>query len=190
MLGSSFFVQNSGTADQPAGLSVGDGGLTIINNGSEPAAVTIYGMQKKSDGTVNSGEAFFSQVEFGGSGGFNNGSTVNGCGVGSGCAVTPPPVDPPPPVKPPPPPNATPGVESILGPIGLMNSPGSIASQEPGQSPGQGESEDDSEDNEEEDGEGDGGVDASVGLINTGPVSLDITIDDPVTSGSDGPSGQ
>jgi hypothetical protein len=43
----------------------------------------------------------------------------------------------------------------------------------------------------EEDGEEgtEDGADGSVGLINTGPVSLELPIDDPVTSGNDGPIG-
>jgi hypothetical protein len=43
------------------------------------------------------------------------------------------------------------------------------------------------EETEEESKDSKARVDASIGLINTGPVSLELTIDDPVTSGSDGP---
>jgi hypothetical protein len=191
MLGSSLFVQNSGTAAQPGGISVGDGGLTVINNGTTAAPVTVFGQQVKSDGTVNSGNAFFGAVEFGGSGGgFNNASTVNGCSVGAGCIVTPPPVDPPPvdpPVDPVPPINT--GVESILGPIGLMDGPTELGSIEDEFANGEsqaGEGSDEEEDGEESE---DDGADGSVGLINTGPVSLELPIDDPVTSGNDGPVG-
>jgi len=49
-------------------------------------------------------------------------------------------------------------------------------------STGEEEDSDDGEDSETK-------VDASVGLINTGPVSLDVPIDDPVTSGGDAPGG-
>src|SRR5205085_3982355 len=58
--GSTFFVQNSGTANDMGGITAGDRGLFIENaNGLDPAtglqkpvAVTIYGRQVKSDGTT------------------------------------------------------------------------------------------------------------------------------------------
>ena len=43
LLGSSLMVQNTGTTDSPAGLSVGDGGLTIVNEGADPATVIVFG---------------------------------------------------------------------------------------------------------------------------------------------------
>ena len=50
MLGSSFLVQNSGTADNLAGLTVGDGGLTIVNHGEDSGHVrSLYGRQVKSE---------------------------------------------------------------------------------------------------------------------------------------------
>ncbi len=75
------------------------------------------------------------------------------------------------------------GVEAILGPIGLMDGPTELGviDDEFAQ--------DQSEDSEEEGEEGEGGSDGSVGLINAGPVSLELPIEDPVTSGSDGPIG-
>ncbi len=45
LLGSTFFVQNSGTADELAGISVGDGGLSIVNEGADPATVIGYGRE-------------------------------------------------------------------------------------------------------------------------------------------------
>ena len=57
LLGSSLMVQNSGTAQQPAGISIGSGGLTIINEGTEPATVILYG-RRVSGGTTISGSSF------------------------------------------------------------------------------------------------------------------------------------
>jgi hypothetical protein len=50
-----------------------------------------------------------------------------------------------------------------------------------------GEDSEDSDEDEADDGGSD--ADASVGIINTGPVSIDQPVDEPVTSGSDGPGG-
>jgi hypothetical protein len=73
----------------------------------------------------------------------------------------------------------------VLGPLGLVQD---AAVSDDGQS--------DDSDKKKNDGTDDdqSGVDASLGLINTAPVSLDQTIDDPITSGrdagiGDGPDG-
>jgi hypothetical protein len=50
------------------------------------------------------------------------------------------------------------------------------------------ESADDGGEEEEADGE-DNGFDPTFGLINTKPLSLDLPIEEPVTSGGDGPVG-
>jgi filamentous hemagglutinin family protein len=96
MLGSSFLVQNSGTVDNLAGLTVGDGGLTIVNDGVDPANTIVYGRQVQSNGTVVSGAEFASSAQTSGS--FTSNSTVNNCAIG-GCAPPPPPPPPPPPVR-------------------------------------------------------------------------------------------
>ena len=89
----------------------------------------------------------------------------------------PPPPAPPPPPPPPPPPQAPEvppvlGAESILGPLGMMD----------GGDDGAGGSDD------EDDGESDSsGADASTRLINTAPLPTNTIIDEPVTSGNDGP---
>jgi hypothetical protein len=70
----------------------------------------------------------------------------------------------------------------VLGPLGLADT---------------GTSDDDQSDDKKKDDDGSddqAGVDASLGLINTAPVNLDQTIDEPVTSGrdaglGDGPGG-
>ena len=63
--------------------------------------------------------------------------------------------------------------DSILGPVGLVESPND---------------EGDASDEEDEDGgDGGNGVDPSVRLIDTSPLPTGTTIDEPVTSGNDGP---
>jgi hypothetical protein len=175
MLGSSFLVQNTGTANDLSGLSVGEGGLSIVNNGSDPATVIIYGRQQAADGSIVTGEAFLEDVQFAGTGGFSDNSTVNGCEVG-GCESTPP--------EPPVPPEDIPGAESILGPIGLMDTPMNLADNTTDSS------DEGTEEEGDEEGEGgDSGYDGSLGLINTSPLRIEVPIDEPVTSGSDGPMG-
>ena len=169
-VGDSLLVQNSNTATQPAGVAVGDGGMTVNNTGSDPATVVIYGRQTSSDGSVTEGPAFVEDVDFEGTGGYSGDSTVNGCAVGSGCA----------------PEEAVPGgSESILGPVGM-------ASSDPGGAPaddGGSGSEDEGEEEDEGGEDGDTSVDPSAYLINSGPLQLDTTVDEPITSGSDGPGG-
>jgi hypothetical protein len=70
--------------------------------------------------------------------------------------------------------------ESLLGPINEMNSPFDLGTDETAQ-----ENQDEESDSEEG-GDKQTNVDASLGLINTGPVSVDLTVDQPITSGSDG----
>jgi hypothetical protein len=87
------------------------------------------------------------------------------------------------------PPEEVPGAESILGPIGLMDSPSDLPFDE-GADDGSGGGDDEADEEEEAaDEEGSGNADASVGLINTGPVSIDQPVEEPVTSGSDIPGG-
>ncbi|HWJ59538.1 MAG TPA: hypothetical protein VNR68_07900, partial [Sphingomicrobium sp.] len=93
MLGSSFLVQNSGTETDVAGITVGDGGLTVVNQGAEPATVIVNGQQVLSDGTIISGDAFAEAVDI--TGPTSGDSTVNGCEIG-GCTAPPPPPPPPP----------------------------------------------------------------------------------------------
>ena len=177
MLGSSLLVQNTGTDTDPAGLTIGDGGLNIVNQGSEPATVIIFGHRQNADGTTTGGDAFLDEVQFSGPGGFDNSSTVNGCDV-DGCGPS----------------GETPGsiggVESILGPIGLMSDPAALASSGADDFAlpfDEGTDEASDEDDDEDSSDEDSSVDASVGLINTGPVSVEPPVEEPVTSGNDGP---
>jgi filamentous hemagglutinin family protein len=210
MLGSTLFVQNSGTAADPGGISVGAGGLTITNSGTAPATVVGFGRRENNDGTTIGGDSFFSQIVFAGTGGFATDSAFNGCSVGGSCAPPPPP--PPPPGPETPPPGSVPGSESILGPVDLMGSPADVgdtqtlvgedewasdefASDEllaeelaSGEiTPEQAEEQKDQDKDEDKDSEG--SVDAATGLINTTPVSVEPPFDEPVTSGSDSPGG-
>ena len=80
----------------------------------------------------------------------------------------------------------------ILGPIGLMNDPKAASGNSSGNDEfaellGDEEEGDDEEDEGEDDGKG--GVDAGSALINTGPVSIETPVDEPVTSGADSPDG-
>ncbi|HVU30029.1 MAG TPA: hypothetical protein VHE36_06490, partial [Sphingomicrobium sp.] len=87
LLGSSFLVQNTGNnSDTLAGLTVGDGGLTIVNEGTEPATVIAFG-RAVSDGVVTGGEEFAALVQP--SGTFTTDSTVNNCPLG-GCSTPTP----------------------------------------------------------------------------------------------------
>jgi filamentous hemagglutinin family protein len=237
MLGSSFLVQNSGTADSYAGISVGDGGLTITNNGEDAANTIVHGRQVLANGTIVSGDEFAGIVDT--SGTFTAGSTINGCSI-SGCGSTPPPPPPPcttgceppppppppvepPPVTPPPPPVTPPpvtpppvtpppvtpppvtpppvtpppvtpppvdpppfvppqvsGAENILGPIGEMSSPLDLSSNDPSDDQSDQDSDDDGDDSDDQTN-----VDATLGLVNTGPVNIEQPIDQPITSGGD-----
>ena len=162
-VGNSFYVQNSGTASEFAGITAGDGGLTVVSAAGPAAAATaaaatsaaadvdIYGRQEKSDGTLVLNGAFAAAVPV--TGPFTAQSTINDCPLG-GC----PPTSPPPAL----------GPESILGPVFLMNSPrlselifNALSNS-------------------------DTGLDSD--LIDTGPISNEEDIEEPVTSGGDGPA--
>lgn len=85
-ISNSLFVQNSGTADLFAGISVDDGGLTVNAKGPGLATVIAYGREVKSDGTILNNTDFFKSVNFIPPGGFTSDSTLNGCTIGGGCA--------------------------------------------------------------------------------------------------------
>jgi len=120
----------------------------------------IYGRQDKSDGTAVTGDAFAASVTT--SGAFAADSLINGCPVG-GCAPPPPPPAPP----------AATASDQVLGPL---------ASADAGIGDDQQSEEDKKKDNGDDEDEG---INASLRLINTGPINLDQRIDEPVTSGND-----
>jgi filamentous hemagglutinin family protein len=168
-VGNTFYVQNSGTLDEFAGLTAGDGGLTIVSSaGASQAGITaaaaneadvdIYGRQEKSDGTLVLNDDFAAEVPV--SGPFTSRSTINDCPLG-GCPPPPPP--PGPPASPP-----ALGPEAILGPVFLMSSPrlSELILNPLSNS--------------------DSGLESD--LIDTGPVTDDEDIEEPVTSGGDSPT--
>ncbi|HET6535021.1 MAG TPA: hypothetical protein VFG41_02455, partial [Sphingomicrobium sp.] len=163
----SFLVQNSGTADNPAGISVGEGDLTIVNSGESPALAIVNGHQIGPGGQIVGGNDFLPTVGFEGDAGFAAASTVNGCSIISGCAL------PPPPPPPPPAPAFQFGAESILGPIGLMTN----AENEGDQG--------DTGDGTEGDNNGNDELDILLFGLNSGQNAFDPLVDDPVTSGND-----
>jgi hypothetical protein len=86
-------------------------------------------------------------------------------------------------------PPAVGGVESILGPIGDMTSPLDLGGTDPADPPGD-DGTDDSDDSDNSDDSGDQtNVDATLGIINTGPVNIAPPVDEPITSGGDGGPG-
>jgi hypothetical protein len=88
-VGKSLFVQNSGTDDQFAGITVGGGGLTVRSVSQTPATVVAYGRKINADGTVRFNTDFFEDIDFDETGGgYTDGSTVNGCDLSQGCRPT------------------------------------------------------------------------------------------------------
>jgi len=169
---SSFFVQNSGTANDMGGITPGDRGLFIdnANSGTTPAAVavTIYGRQLKSDGTVVTNAAFVPTVRT--IGPIATGSTINAAAVGSA---------PPPPPPPPPPAPAVQVSETVLGPIQETVRPADIVAADPSEQ----EQQQNEKESDKKSENADSGVDASLGLINIGPVEVRSNLEQPVTSG-------
>lgn len=77
------------------------------------------------------------------------------------------------------------GAENILGPIGEMSSPLDLGANDPTDPQDQ-----DSDDSDDSDDSGDQtNVDATLGLVNTGPVNVTVPVDEPITSGGDGGPG-
>jgi hypothetical protein len=145
-----FFVQNSGTPQLFAGLDTGAGGLTVNNTGTTPASLIIFGRQTTGTGVLITNEDFLGGVVVGGTGGFTDDSSVNGCTIGAAASCNAP--------------NFFFDNSSLLGPLGK---------------------DDDDDKKKDQDQEGDTHIDPSLRLINTTPINLDHTINDPVTSGGD-----
>jgi hypothetical protein len=162
-VGNSLFVQNSGAADDYAGITVGADGLAIRTTGQAPAQVVAYGRRFNADGSFTTGEDFFNLVQFGIAAGsaYTDLSEFNECLINVGCAGGP--VEPPiPPLL------GGPGPEDILGPVDLMNDP-----QEETEGLAEGE----------EGPTGGNGRDSQ--LIDTSDLGGDELIDEGVTSGGD-----
>ena len=172
MLGSSFMVQNSGTDTDFAGLSVGDGGLTIVNQGSDPATVIMFGRKVGSDGNVVGNDAFADDIIVSGSGGTTSDSTVNSCALGSTCGETAQPQLPP----------EVASSDSAVGPLSTTATSSDASSDDS-------DDQDDQDDQDDSDSDSDASTDASAHLINTSPLQNSSVIDEPITSGNDGPGG-
>ena len=156
-IGSTLFVQNSGTPTDFSGITVGSGGLTIRTTGEAPAHVVAYGRRFVSDGVFVTGNAFFDEVDFGLDAGsaYTDLAEFNECLINTGCQVTffgGGPLGP----------------ESLLGPVDQMSDPQETI------------------ENATEDSDGDGQADDfNSQLISTGDLTSDELIDEGVTSGSD-----
>ena len=109
--GATLFVQNSGTATDLAGLTVGPGGLTIAPQGNKVATVVAFGRRRNADSSFTTGDAFFATVNYDRAAGtFTDESEVNLCKINSGvCPVEPEPD----PVAPPAPTSS----DVVLGPL-------------------------------------------------------------------------
>jgi filamentous hemagglutinin family protein len=155
LIGDTLLVQNSGTGDLFGGVDTGAGGLSIETFGETPATVVAYGRQTTGNGTVITNQDFLNSVDLSGTGGFTDDSAVNGCAIGGTCTEEEP---------------FTIDMASILGPLDQTNSP---------------DDEKKKDKDEGEDSDDGSSVDPSLRLINTTPINLDKTVDDPVTSGGD-----
>jgi len=145
----SFLVQNSGTPQLFAGIDTGAGGLSLNSTGATPATLIVYGRQTTGNGVLITNEDFLGSVNVGGTGGFTDDSSVNGCEIGSGTSCNAP--------------IFAFDNSSILGPL----------------------KDDDDDKKKDQQSDDDARVDPSLRLINTTPINLDHTINDPVTSGGD-----
>ena len=94
----SLLVRNTGTADEPGGILVGSGGLSIFGaEGSSgttgPIEVFAYGRQQNPDGSFTTGQAFYNLVNFNRTGtsstAYTTGSQFNDCDITAGnCGST------------------------------------------------------------------------------------------------------
>ncbi|HEX8667583.1 MAG TPA: hypothetical protein VF727_04330 [Allosphingosinicella sp.] len=156
-VGESLFVQNTGSATEFGGLTVGSGGLSIRPASQSQPAVLAFGSGVGQNGTRTTGEAFFQQVDFGldEGAGYASDSRFNDCVIGgTTCGAAPPPPPEPPPV--------IAGPDQVLGPVEAVDS-----------------------DDDPESGGGGVSVSMSNGLIDTGDVTVEALIEEPVTSGGD-----
>jgi hypothetical protein len=114
--GATLFIQNSGTADDLAGLTVGPAGLTIAPQQNRVATVVGFGRRRNDDGTFTTGDAFFATVTYDRTNGtFTDESEINLCKINSGiCPADPVPPGPDPRTLVP---LSLPGAEIVLGPL-------------------------------------------------------------------------
>ncbi|HEY0325052.1 MAG TPA: hypothetical protein VGC46_03610 [Allosphingosinicella sp.] len=107
------FVQNSGTATDFGGVTVGSSTLTI-NAGAPgaPADVAMFARGIRSDGSMSIGTAFFFEGVYNGN--YTAGSELNLCNIPTRTCPAPPPVEPEEPAFD----NPTPSLEEIEEPVG------------------------------------------------------------------------
>lgn len=83
-VGSTLFVQNSGTADQFAGITVVQNTLTIEPTSSGQIDVFAYGRRINADGTFVVNSPYFREVEFGDRGRYLASAEFNNCTIATG----------------------------------------------------------------------------------------------------------
>lgn len=112
--GATLFIQNSGTANDLRGLTVGAAGLTIAPQQNRVATVVGFGRRRNDDGSFTTGDAFFATVVYDRANGtFTDDSEVNLCKINSGVCPAPPPPPGPDPLSLVP--QSLPGSEIVLG---------------------------------------------------------------------------
>ncbi len=109
----SLYVQNSGTATDFGGITVGSSTLTI-NAGAQgaPADVAVFARGIRADGTMSTGSAFFFEAVYNGT--YTAGSELNLCNIPARTCPAPPPVEPEQPAFD----NPTPTSEEVEEPVG------------------------------------------------------------------------
>ncbi|HMJ92964.1 MAG TPA: hypothetical protein VK472_02560 [Allosphingosinicella sp.] len=114
--GATLFIQNTGTANNLRGLTVGPAGLTIAPQQNRVATVVAFGRRRNDDGSFTTGDAFFATVNYDRANGtFTDESEVNLCKINSGiCPAPPAPPGPDPRTLVPP---SLPGAAIVLGPL-------------------------------------------------------------------------
>ncbi|MBX3560562.1 MAG: hypothetical protein KF780_02010 [Sphingomonas sp.] len=83
-VGSTLFVQNSGTADQFAGITVTQNTLTVQPSSSGPIDVYAFGRRINADGTFVINTPYFREVAFGASSGYLADAQFNTCFIATG----------------------------------------------------------------------------------------------------------
>lgn len=83
--GQTLFVQNSGAADEFAGITVVENTLTIVPSGNGPLTVYAFGRRINPDGSYVTNNGFFAEVDFqAGAGGYTDESEFNRCIINTG----------------------------------------------------------------------------------------------------------
>lgn len=110
-VGDTLLVQNSGTADTFAGITVVQNTLTVQPTSTDPVDVYAFGRRINADGSFVTNSPYFREVEFGYGSGYLASAEFNLCVIATGVC----PDDAPP--EPPPPPEFPAGAEVVEGPV-------------------------------------------------------------------------